>query len=612
MAPYAILKMLRDSHDPHETSVTQPLQNEIELKELNAGNIRPDDLKRLPRMTGWFEPVLLIKLLWRVIVSDLFGQYADRRLMEAALDAASNDEHIRRAKIGPLAPDNDGATWIDYVSDLGDGFDATYAIAYLLAQPSIKVDGRDLPRGAALFMGGDEVYPTSLRDDYKVKMRLPYDLAWPVPWTSAHTPLFLLPGNHDWYDGLVTFLSIFCREKATRIGGWETIQRRSYFAAEVAPNWWVWGIDIALVRDMDQPQADYFVAIAKAMPEHTNIILCSAEPGWYKAEARGDAYRTLSYASQIARNAKRDLRIPLVLSGDSHHYARYAAETGTQYITSGGGGGFLHGTLELKDSIDAPWLQSARENLTLATCYPSKAESADLLKGNRDFGRLNKGLTWTIAGFYVACAFILASLPRADVACAMFLILFATLWGYLRYQESSWQKTVVVSGAHAFAHFAAVVGFAAVGCSIIRYLGLDAWHWLARLAAVAAPVALIGPWLAGKIYGFSLWIGCKHFDLSHNDAFSSMQLDSHRHFLRIRLKGDEATVFAVKLDRVPQRNGWTENPDRGKPGASVFIAKPPLEPRFVEGPIVIHARTTTKTGDVKTPDQVPDKNPDKK
>ena len=118
----------------------QPAQKEIELKELNAGNIRREDLVRLPGMTGWFGPVLLIKLLWRVIVSDLFGQYADRRLMEAALDPATKKDHVDRAKIG-LSPGNDGATWIDYVSDLGDGFDATYAIAYLLAQPRITVEG---------------------------------------------------------------------------------------------------------------------------------------------------------------------------------------------------------------------------------------------------------------------------------------------------------------------------------------------------------------------------------------------------------------------------------------------------------------------------------------
>ena len=240
--------------------------------------------------------------------------------------------------------------------------------------------------------------------------------------------------------------------------------------------------------------------------------------------------------------------------------------------------------------------------------YPSKEESAALLKGNWDFGRLNRGLTWTIAGFYAAFAFILASLPRVDVACAIFLVFLATLWGYLRYQEASWKKTALVSVAHALAHFAAVLGIAALGCLIIKVLGIGNWHWLARLVAVAVPAVAIGPWLAGKIYGLSLWIGCKHFDLSHNDAFSSMQLDSHRHFLRIRLKGDEATVFPVKLDRIPKRGDWKNNAARKtQPDVSVFIAEPPLEPRFVEKPIVVRAGTTTTTSDVKTPGEVPDK-----
>ena len=38
-----------------------------------------------PSMAHWFNPVLISKLLWKVIVSDVFGQYADRRLMVAAL-----------------------------------------------------------------------------------------------------------------------------------------------------------------------------------------------------------------------------------------------------------------------------------------------------------------------------------------------------------------------------------------------------------------------------------------------------------------------------------------------------------------------------------------------
>src|SRR5262245_57455036 len=100
-------------------------------------------LAKYPRMTPWFRPILLAKLLWRVIVSDLFGQYADRRLIVAALDTVPNEELVRRArKFMPgednegawsLHPDSEDAIWIDYVADLGDGFDSTYAIASLLA-----------------------------------------------------------------------------------------------------------------------------------------------------------------------------------------------------------------------------------------------------------------------------------------------------------------------------------------------------------------------------------------------------------------------------------------------------------------------------------------------
>jgi hypothetical protein len=252
-----------------------------------------EQLRGYPDMTGWFEPSLLLKLLWRVIVSDLFGQYADRRLIEAALDPASRTEIQQRHDLSSiLTKDESKAVWIDFVADLGDGFDATYAIAYLLGQPTLSIGGNVLPRGGALFMGGDEVYPTSGRDDYNAKMRAPYQFAFPNQKRATnHPPVFAIPGNHDWYDGLVNFLAFFAREKPTPIGNWRTQQKRSYFAAKLTDQCWLWAIDIALVADMDQPQADYFVAVAEAMPQGANVILCSAEPGWYKTDS--DSYRTL-------------------------------------------------------------------------------------------------------------------------------------------------------------------------------------------------------------------------------------------------------------------------------------------------------------------------------
>jgi hypothetical protein len=87
-----------------------------------------DQLRDAPGMTRWFNPGLLFRLIVRAIVSATFGAYADRRLVQAALDKDPDDKIFERSALG-LKPDADGEIWIDYVADLGDGFDATYAIA---------------------------------------------------------------------------------------------------------------------------------------------------------------------------------------------------------------------------------------------------------------------------------------------------------------------------------------------------------------------------------------------------------------------------------------------------------------------------------------------------
>ena len=104
-----------------------------------------EESSRYPTMTGWFSPGPLIKLLWRVIVSGLFGQYADRRLIVAALDPATKSEIRQRDDLTKALPkDSGGAVWIDFVADLGDGFDSSYAIAYLLAQENLVLRDKKL------------------------------------------------------------------------------------------------------------------------------------------------------------------------------------------------------------------------------------------------------------------------------------------------------------------------------------------------------------------------------------------------------------------------------------------------------------------------------------
>ena len=76
---------------------------------------------------------------------------------------------------------DDGELWFDFVADIGDGFDATYSIAYLLGQDQLTVEGQQLQRGRFLMMGGDEVYPTPTSRRYEDKTKGPYEAAMPVP-----------------------------------------------------------------------------------------------------------------------------------------------------------------------------------------------------------------------------------------------------------------------------------------------------------------------------------------------------------------------------------------------------------------------------------------------
>lgn len=566
-------------------------KNQLPLKELTPATVTVDDLRRFPNMSAWFSPLLLLKLIWKLILSDLFGQYADRRLIVAALDTPNKRLQIKRADLtNCINADSEGAIWVDYVADLGDGFDSTYTIAFLLAQSCLRVGQHELPRGGLLVFGGDEAYPNAARDEYIIKVRQPYSFALPDVKEGPHVPLVAVPGNHDWYDGLVTFLSVFCREKPTSIGNWRTIQRRSYFAIKVTEDWWIWGIDIALVYDMDQPQADYFVNIASTMAPGSKIILCCATPGWYKAESEDKSYRTLGYAVWIIAHANKDLRIPLVLSGDAHHYARYADNGGEpQFITSGGGGAYLTGTAGLKPKLTLlKW--PGEPQLALKKCYPTKQESQELLKGNFSFFSTNVGFSYLLATAYILFAFLLTYAPRVDVTIAVYGIFFVAFLGHLREQEvSSNAKLLTVASLHAVPHTAVVLllTWASFILDGLLSTSIRQLHWFAWLVFLALWLP-VGACLGGVIYGLYLWLTARFFDLNQDDAFSAMRLDGRRHFIRMRIVKDSITVYPVKIDEIAHRDRWKMNTQWGSiTNPSVFLPDPPLEPSLIEEPIVI-------------------------
>ena len=91
--------------------------------------------------------------------------------------------------------------------------------------------------------------------------------------------MFVLPGNHDWYDGLTSFLRMFAQGRS--IGGWRTRQTRSYFAVQLPHRWWLVGLDTQFGSELDAPQLRYFTRFLTAeLQPGDSVILCSATPTW--------------------------------------------------------------------------------------------------------------------------------------------------------------------------------------------------------------------------------------------------------------------------------------------------------------------------------------------
>lgn len=361
------------------------------------------DITKLPGMVTWYSPSLLAETGSRHFISRIFGQFADQRIMQATVDGFSPETLAREARRHDYSarPEFiiDGAFWTDFVCDLGDGFDSTYAIASLIAADRLEVPGTDgLPGAKLLIMGGDQVYPFPTRQAYRERLETPYKLALPGPDDPTAPPrrdLFVLPGNHDWYDGLSSFDFMFCKARyglaaENRIGGWICPQRRSYFALKLPHNWWIWGADIQMSQYLDAGQVLYFREVAKQMSLHPTeapkVIFCIAEPSWQIADRQNlQGEGNLDLITEIAVDA--GARVCAVLAGDLHHYSRYyAPDLGINFITTGGGGAYFSPTHWLKDKVELHWSKrkfdlymSAPENGSPEgspeSCWPSRSES---------------------------------------------------------------------------------------------------------------------------------------------------------------------------------------------------------------------------------------------
>ncbi|HEY7223800.1 MAG TPA: metallophosphoesterase [Micromonosporaceae bacterium] len=604
------------------------------------------------RAVQWFAPGQLARTGVQVALSEAIGAYLDKREQQNSFSDAAYREDIDRDEL-----------WLDYAADSGDGFHATYAVAYSLGRDQLAVKGIArrrrrslrseqlvLPRGHVLVLGGDEVYPTPSPANYDDKLRGPFHAALPdVPPGQERPTLYALPGNHDWYDGLTAFLRVFGGAR-TSIGAWETRQKRSYFALALPHRWWLFALDAQEGAHIDDPQLEYFHRVIDGLlTDGDRIILCTPEPAWVKGQHDGDAYRATDYflrrvvepagQEQWLRQTYREqpvpatkqVSVPLMLSGDLHHYSRYERldprprrgerteepdPDRRQLVTCGGGGAYLLGTQFLPRTLTTPphemrppkseHLRSYRRG----SRYPSALRSFWLGLG------APVRLPWRNPSFIAMLGLVQALLwyawtralgqPNVSVVGLVLLVIAGTtfLAAGLGAPDRNRLGIVLFGLLHAAGQ---LFGVRAVMVPLVK----APWSWEPTLPRPTG--ALVWDWPIISEYGryYGEWLGwyvgygaiaglvsavvvgvylvvAGLFGVNINELFSSQRIEGHKAFLRMHISATgELTAYVVGIGRVRRllpgfrALHWKANP-AGQPWDPWFTPRKRLRYRLVD------------------------------
>lgn len=564
-------------------------------------------------MVDWFSPVELARTGVRAVLAGVFGSYADKRELQAALHQSTDTPFMT-----PCAKRTPECTemWLDYVADVGDGFNATFSVAWLLSRDELDIDGlpQPTPRADVLVLGGDQVYPSATRDNYQDRMAGPYAAALPA--VSGYAPvLFAIPGNHDWYDGLTSFTRLFCQRRT--IGAWQTEQFRSYFAAKLIRNWWIWGIDIQLGADIDYPQLRYFRDIAHKMEEDAKarrgaddsplrVILVTAQPSWVGSDATRTEragvvgadpadFRALAFFLDEVVNCKeekrrRDIEVAVVLSGDLHHYAHYARSDETpsslprHLITAGSGGAYTTATHHLRERLVLLDHQRRDTEYRLQCRYPDKKESSRLARGVYMLPFASPSFTVLVGLVYLFLMWqlqiqsrqigrsmveqMLATPESALTVYAATLLRTPPMWAWIAtlagllaaFSRATTNTRRTVAGiAHAALHLALLGLVLAVSARLVGPMWAEAYYtpfqgWIPlRPFLLGIMTALmggvVGAW--GCAFYFD-WMAHRCKEALHmNDVFAAQRCETYKSFLRMKLDQHGLTIHVVKCPTFP-------------------------------------------------------------
>ena len=270
------------------------------------------------------------------------------------------------------------------LGDTGEGDESQYA----LVPPLLEV-GKDTQ---FMVICSDVVYPDGDVNEYLKKFCCPYK--------DYPKPIYALPGNHDWYDGLNGFMVHFCgaqpseRSLGSNLilrGLWRKPARVKpgvleecrhirpeleehlrqpgpYFAIDTGPLRIV-SIDTGINGQLDHEQGEWLRWVSRTSPKPK--ILLTGKPIYVDNEHHpGDIEDGAMKVDDIVRASEHNY--VAAIGGDIHNYQRYPVKVWNrtiQYIVSGGGGAYMSDTHRIP-KVDVNGVDEGDFK-----CYPLRGDS---------------------------------------------------------------------------------------------------------------------------------------------------------------------------------------------------------------------------------------------
>ncbi len=263
----------------------------------------------------------------------------------------------------------------------------------------------------------DVIYPAGNANEYEEKFYRPY--------REYPSPIYAIPGNHDWYDELRGFMYHLCGVEemaspdftyATGQPSWKQAVHRLFWRrpdrpdpaqAGVRSSWrplpgqrsgqrspyWVIdldpvrivGIDTGILGGLDRDQGEWLREVSRD-PSRAKILL-TGKPLYVDGEYHPGSIEGGGTVDEIVRDPESGYIA--AIGGDIHNYQRYPTqlEDGRtlQYLVAGGGGAFMHPT------HDIPRVRLPGVDEEDFVCYPRRGDSLALFSRLYDrklaFGR---------------------------------------------------------------------------------------------------------------------------------------------------------------------------------------------------------------------------------